>query len=319
MRVRLLAAMLGVLAVGVANTASAQDAGRPRGAAARRRGASTTTPPASDASPAEATPEASGAAPSGTSTAAGATTLDGGAAAPAFPAAGTPGPSTATDGGAPPVSGEAYVIRLRDLEQRINELKEEIFRSKARLSLLAESVLQNVVGGARAMVQHENEMGPSFRLMRAVYALDGAPITTRSDDNGSLADLHDFPVYNGQIGAGDHTLTVNLEYQGHGYGIFSYVKGYTFRVRSTQSFSVPEGKAIQIRVVAFEKGGPTTPPEERPAVRYIQRIMSLRDATEGEAAASGGSGGSSGSGGSGASTGGASGATPPRTGTGNNP
>jgi len=183
------------------------------------------------------------------------------------------------DGGT--LTGEQYVVRLRDLEQRINELKEEIFRSKARLSLLAEQVLQNVVGGARAVIQHENEMGSQFRLVRAVYALDGAPILTRDDDNGSLADQHDFPVYNGQIGAGDHSLTVNLEYQGNGYGIFTYVKGYRFRVRSTQSFSVPEGKGIQIRVVGYEKGGPTTRPEERPSVRYIVRIVSLRDLAEG--------------------------------------
>ncbi len=208
----------------------------------------------------------------------------GDAAVPTTPAATEPAASaapTATDAGTA-MTGEQYVVRLRDLEQRINELKEEIFRSKARLSLLAESVLQNVVGGARAMIQHQNEMGSAFRLTRAVYALDGAPILTRADAEGSLADLHEFPVYNGQIGAGDHTLTVNLEYQGNGFGIFSYVKGYTFRVRSTQSFSVPDGKAIQIRVVGFEKGGPTTPPEERPAVRYIQRIMSLRDAAEAE-------------------------------------
>ena len=197
----------------------------------------------------------------------------------ASPAPDNAAPAASADAG---ITGEQYVVRLRDLEQRINELKEEIFRSKARLSLLAESVLQNVVGGARAMIHHQNEMGNSFRLMRSVYALDGAPILTRADEEGSHADLHEFPVYNGQIGAGDHTLTVNLEYQGNGFGIFSYVKGYTFRVRSTQSFSVPDGKAIEIRVVGYEKGGPTTPPEERPAVRYIQRIMSLRDAAEAE-------------------------------------
>jgi hypothetical protein len=207
---------------------------------------------------------------------------DGGATpAAAETASSSAAPGAAADAGQA-MTGEQYVVRLRDLEQRINELKEEIFRSKARLSLLAESVLQNVVGGARAMIHHQNEMGQSFRLVRAVYALDGAPILTRADEEGSLAELHEFPVYNGQIGAGDHTLTVNLEYQGNGFGIFSYVKGYTFRVRSTQSFSVPDGKAIEIRVVGYEKGGPTTPPEERPAVRYIQRVMSLRDAAEAE-------------------------------------
>ena len=48
-----------------------------------------------------------------------------------------------------PVDAGTYGVRLRDLEQRINELKEQIFRSKARLSLLAETVLQGVVAGAK--------------------------------------------------------------------------------------------------------------------------------------------------------------------------
>jgi hypothetical protein len=218
-----------------------------------------------------------------------------GAATPAVEAAegdeedgGAPATLAATPDAGPSMTGEQFVVRLRDLEQRINELKEEIFRSKARLSLLAESILQNVIGGARAVIQHENQMGALYRLVRAVYSLDGAPILTRTDDNGSLADQREFPVYNGQIGAGDHSLTVNLEYQGNGYGLFSYVKGYSFRVRSTQSFTVSEGKAIQIRVIGHEKGGPMTLPEERLAIRYITRIVSLRDAEEGEPAANAG-------------------------------
>ncbi len=93
---------------------------------------------------------------------------DGGAAAP-----------VGDDAGA--VTGEQYVVRLRNLEQRINELKEEIFRSKARLSLLAESVLQNAVGGSRAQIVHQNEMGGSYRLATVVYSLDGAPIFNRED------------------------------------------------------------------------------------------------------------------------------------------
>jgi hypothetical protein len=73
---------------------------------------------------------------------------------------------------------------------------------------------------------------------------------------------------------------VNLEYRGHGYGIFSYLKGYRFRVRSNYSFSAPEGKAITIRVVGYEKGGPTAPLEERPAIRYIERIQATRRGSE---------------------------------------
>src|SRR5690606_13236335 len=84
------------------------------------------------------------------------------------------------------VDAATYAVRLRDLEQRINELKEQIFRSKARLSLLAETVLQGVVAGSQTTIVHENKMSGSYKLVKAVYALDGAPIFNRSDEEGGL-------------------------------------------------------------------------------------------------------------------------------------
>ena len=194
----------------------------------------------------------------------------------ATPAEGTPTegtprtvPSAEDDAG---MDAGTYAVRLRDLEQRINELKEQIFRSKARLSLLAETVLQGVVAGAQAVIVHENRMSSSYRLVKAVYALDGARIFSKADEEGSLGERREVDIYDGSIVPGEHTLTVNLEYRGHGYGIFSYLKGYRFRVRSNYSFTAPEGKAITVRVVGYEKGGPTAPLEERPAIRYIERM-----------------------------------------------
>ena len=116
--------------------------------------------------------------------------------------------------------------------------------------------------------------------MKAVYALDGARIFSKADEEGSLGETRDLDVYDGSIVPGEHTLTVNLEYRGHGYGIFSYLKGYRFRVRSNYSFTAPEGKAITIRVVGYEKGGPTAPLEERPAIRYIERMQATRRGAE---------------------------------------
>jgi len=170
------------------------------------------------------------------------------------------------------VDAATYAVRLRDLEQRINELKEQIYRSKARLSLLAETVLQGVVAGSQTVIVHENKMSGSYKLVKAVYALDGAPILNRADEEGGLSERTEFDVYNGSIVPGEHTLTVNLEYRGNGYGIFSYLKGYRFKVRSSYSFSAPEGKAVNLRVVAYEKGGPTAPLEERPAISYQERV-----------------------------------------------
>jgi hypothetical protein len=165
-----------------------------------------------------------------------------------------------------------YSVRLRDLEQRINELKEQIFRSKARLSLLAETVLHGVVAGAQTAIVHENRMGSSFKLVKVVYTLDGAPIFNKADEEGSLGEREEFEIYNGSIVPGEHTLTVLLEYRGHGYGIFSYLQGYTFKTTSSETFTAAEGKSTLLRVVGYEKGGPTTPLGERPAISISQRV-----------------------------------------------
>mgnify|MGYP003341988935 CR=1 FL=1 len=108
--------------------------------------------------------------------------------------------------------------------------------------LLLTLTLACSLAGAQAVIVHENRMSSSYRLVKAVYALDGARIFSKADEEGSLGDQQEFEVYNGSIVPGEHNITVNLEYRGNGYGIFSYLKGYRFRVRSSHSFSVPEGR-----------------------------------------------------------------------------
>jgi hypothetical protein len=43
-----------------------------------------------------------------------------------------------------------------------------------------------------------------------------------------------------------------------------------------------------VRVVGYEKGGPTAPLEERPAIRYVERVAERSRPREAEAEAEGG-------------------------------
>lgn len=173
----------------------------------------------------------------------------------------------------PAVNAGTYTVRLRDLEDRINRLKEQIFRSKARLSLLAETVLDRKIAGAKATVVFRNEMSSSFQLVKATFLLDGGPVFNKSDEGGSLAERDVFDLFDGPVMPGDHTLSVVLQYRGNGYGIFSYLQGYSFKVRSSRTFTVAEGKALRLEVIGYEKGTVTTPLEERPAIRYVENAV----------------------------------------------
>ncbi|MCC6215956.1 MAG: hypothetical protein IT376_13910, partial [Polyangiaceae bacterium] len=183
-----------------------------------------------------------------------------------------------------PVDGSTHAVRLRDLEQRINELKEQIRRSHTRLSLLSDTILSGGVGGARAEVRFVNELSTAFRLTRALFVLDGAVQYNKQDDTGTLATQREIPIYSGAITPGDHVLQVLLKLRGHGYGVFSYLRGYHFEVKSSHSFTAAEGKTTQVDAVAWEKGGVTTPLEQRPAIRYSERVRAGTQAGSGPSA-----------------------------------
>jgi hypothetical protein len=173
----------------------------------------------------------------------------------------------------------------------VDELKEQIRRSHTRLSLLSDTILSGGVGGSRAEIRFKNEMSSAFRLTRALFVLDGAVQYNKSDDTGALASQPEIPIFSGAIPPGDHTLQVLVQLRGHGYGVFSYLRGYKFEVKSSHSFTVTEGKTIDLEAIAWEKGGVTTPLEQRPAVRYVEKLRSgiSSGGSDAEPAASGSS------------------------------
>jgi hypothetical protein len=248
-------------------------------AAASAPAASSAKPPATPApaaatpAPAAATPAPTAATPApGAGPAAPVTTT----AAPAKPATATAAPA-ATAAGAEAsgsLDGATYVVRLRDLEQRIDELKEQIRRSHTRLSLLSDTILSGGVGGARAEITFKNDLSSAFRVTGATFVLDGAVQYNKTDEseNSALAAQKEIPVFSGSIPPGDHTLQIVLRLRGHGYGVFSYLRGYKFQVPSSHTFTVTEGKTLKLDVVAWEKGDVTTALEQRPSIRYVENL-----------------------------------------------
>jgi len=200
------------------------------------------------------------------------------AAAPAPAADPSTSPAAATpkaDAKAtPPQSSDAaFDIRVKTLEEQVNDIKEKIFRTKARLLLLQETVVGgDLISGARAVIIHKNEMGSSFVLTSAAYALDGSPIFTKVDVNGDLASKKQIEIFNGRIVPGTHQITVKLQYQGHGFGPIDYLDGYKFKLTSSYTFNAAGGKSTTVDAIGYEKGGPFAELKDKPAVKFETQV-----------------------------------------------
>lgn len=287
-----------LLGLAFATTAFAQPAGQQpatKPATAPTTAAPTTTPAKAAAAPTTTTP-AKAAAPTATTTPAKPTTAAPAATTPSKPATTTPStPSTLpatvpTTTGAPatgtPVTNTPGIdpstvspeqmpnsVRLRRLEQRVQALKERAWRAKARVGMLKESVLGGGVG-ALAQITHKNNMGASYRLIKLVYSLDGVQVFARTDEAAeSLYKTGSFEIFTGPISPGSHTISVVAVYRGHGYGVFKYLDEFVVQARGTHSFTAGEGKTAKVDASGYEKGGPTTPFDKRPAVDFKVTLL----------------------------------------------
>jgi hypothetical protein len=110
---------------------------------------------------------------------------------------------------------------------------------------------------------HRNQLGSSFRLVGAAFALDGELVFDSNDEK--LLARKSFPVFTTNVRSGEHELAVLLVYRGHGYGVFSYLSGYRFHSTGRQVFRA-ESKSERLRSVGFEQS--EKPLEERPAIRF---------------------------------------------------
>lgn len=229
-------------------------------AGAKPKASASASASASAATPLVATATAPGAAPSAS-------------AAPATPPSATASPSPSPM--APSMDGQTYAVRLRALEERVDALKDQIRRSHTRLALLSDTIIGGASSGSRAEIEYVNEMSSAFSLRRVVFVLDGQIQYSRADETGALADQKEIPIYSGSLPPGDHTLSVLLEFQGNGYGVFSYLRGYKFNLKNSHSFTAVEGKTLSITASSYEQGGVTTPLEQRPAIVWHEKVQPI--------------------------------------------
>jgi hypothetical protein len=199
-------------------------------------------------------------------------------APPAAPATADAASDAPPPADAPPTSiadPKSLDLELRTMEEDVNALKEQVFRSKAILLLLKEIVMQGSMGGSRATIFHVDELGASYKIESVSYYLDGQSRFSQNDNNGDLNSTKEIEVWDGAIPPGPHTLSATIKVRGDGMGLFSYVEDYTFTVQASDTFEAEEGKACQIRTLVGQKKGIARSFTERVNVTFETRCDPL--------------------------------------------
>lgn len=163
-----------------------------------------------------------------------------------------------------------YDLRMDEVQSGMDELREDVFRSRSRLFLLREQVLNDGLGGAQAVITHVNDFMRSFNIVSVVYSLDGAQIYSAHRDASSIQKQDRVELLRRSVLPGAHNLSVQIVVEGRGRGFFAYPRDYTYTLTTSHAFTVDTGQTIELDVIGFLKKGASTY-AERPQIRFVER------------------------------------------------
>ncbi|MCL4233277.1 MAG: hypothetical protein KJ042_02030 [Deltaproteobacteria bacterium] len=158
---------------------------------------------------------------------------------------------------------------MKQFEERLEAVRDRVLKSKASLKQLLDQLRMGSVSLISFSILHTHEVGATFQLETMTYTLDGYEIYTAvSSGDNDLEKLKAAPVYDGSLLPGEHLLTVDMVYRGKGYGLFSYLSQYLFKVKARYVFTVQEGDVVTLKVTSYDQGAFLTSLRDRLQVRF---------------------------------------------------
>ncbi|MGF1509102.1 MAG: hypothetical protein ACFB9M_06320 [Myxococcota bacterium] len=157
---------------------------------------------------------------------------------------------------------------IERLQQEIDLITSEIENANLEVDLLKDTALSGEVGRTHGVIMHQNALGAGFRLERIQYVLDGKTLLDKRTEEFDLRRNKLLPIYTGFMSPGEHLVEVEAAVRSGTYGLFTYVEGYEFSVRSRYILKIREGRQNRLDVVFFQKDDISLPVQERLQIRY---------------------------------------------------
>jgi hypothetical protein len=180
--------------------------------------------------------------------------------APAPPPVTTPAPAAAPE--PPPVEKSAAKVDIDGLNTEYQALRDELFRSRAKVELLGTALYKT-----RLLVRFAYGAQRAWPLKRVTLKLDDQPVFAADTPNAG----DPIKLYEGFAAPGRHTLQVHVDCGATGETRVAYAADGAF------TLDVPDGKQSRIDLTADETGdGPQTLARKKGGVFYVRLKADVR-------------------------------------------
>ena len=154
-------------------------------------------------------------------------------------------------------SDSIYQNEIKEFDKIINKINEDIKKEKKDINFLKTSLINNEISASKLVVKLINKDDGFFKITKLNITMNGNKILS----DKSL-DKKELTLFNESSSPGLYTFNFDLYVEGAGYGIFTYMKSYKFRIKRTVKVKVHDIGKSKLNIIIYKKGEDSKHPEK---------------------------------------------------------
>jgi len=153
-------------------------------------------------------------------------------------------------------SDSIYKEEIKEFDNIINNINKDIKKEEKEINFLKNSLINNDISSSKLVVKLQNKDNSYFKILEAKITMNGNEIY-----NNKNIDKKNITIFNNSSDPGTYTFYFDLLVTGSGYGIFTYMKSYKFRVKRTIKVEVHSLGKSELEFIIYKKEGDNKHPE----------------------------------------------------------
>lgn len=154
-------------------------------------------------------------------------------------------------------SDSIYQNEIKEFDKIIDQINQDIKKEKKDISFLKNSLINNEISASKLVVKLINKDDGYFKITKVKITMNGNNILTK-DSLGKK----ELTIFNESSSPGLYTFNFDLYVEGAGYGIFTYMKSYKFRIKRTVKVKVHDIGKSKLKIIIYKKGEDSKHPEK---------------------------------------------------------
>ncbi len=154
-------------------------------------------------------------------------------------------------------SESVYQNEIKEFDRIIDQINKDIKKEEKDINFLKNSLINNEISASKLVVKLLNKDSGYFKITKIKITMNGNNILTRE-----TLDKKELTLFNEAATPGLYTFNFDLYVEGAGYGIFTYMKSYKFRVNRTVKIKVHDIGKSKLKIIIYKKGDDDKHPEK---------------------------------------------------------